>query len=331
MFRYGSRFGYAPLRESLVRKLGDVGISAAPSQLVLTHGANEAMDLVIRYFLPPGAAALVDDPGYYPLFGKLKLAGVRMLGVPRLPDGPDLAVLEALLQREKPRLFFTQSLAHNPTGSDISPAKAYKLLQLAERYNLIVVENDPLADFKPTSSVRMSALDQLERTVYIGSFSKSFSAALRVGFIACGAALASDLADLKALVHVSSSEYCERMVDVMLREGHYERHLVRLRQRLQAATGNALQVLDALGAKVHVRPTSSLYLWAAFPGVENSLTLAQDLMPEKIIMAPGRVFSVDPTAVSPWSRCNVGAVVSPRFQTALAAQLGQAGRRPGQR
>ena len=177
----------------------------------------------------------------------------------------------------------------------------------------------------------MSALDQLERTVYIGSFSKSFSAALRVGFIACGAALASDLADLKALVHVSSSEYCERMVDVMLREGHYERHLVRLRQRLQAATGNALQVLDALGAKVHVRPTSSLYLWAAFPGVENSLTLAQDLMPEKIIMAPGRVFSVDPTAVSPWSRCNVGAVVSPRFQTALAAQLGQAGRRPGQR
>ena len=89
LFRYGSRFGYAPLRESLVRKLGDVGISAAPSQLVLTHGANEAMDLVIRYFLPPGAAALVDDPGYYPLFGKLKLAGVRMLGVPRLSDGPD--------------------------------------------------------------------------------------------------------------------------------------------------------------------------------------------------------------------------------------------------
>ncbi|MFP3702022.1 aminotransferase class I/II-fold pyridoxal phosphate-dependent enzyme, partial [Burkholderia sp. SIMBA_013] len=79
----------------------------------------------------------------------------------------------------------------------------------------IVVENDPLADFKPTSAVRLSALDQLARTVYIGSFSKSFSAALRVGFIACGAGLASDLADLKALVHVSSSEYCERMVDVM--------------------------------------------------------------------------------------------------------------------
>ncbi|MDR7947062.1 aminotransferase-like domain-containing protein [Achromobacter aegrifaciens] len=323
LFRYGSRFGYAPLRESLVRKLGDVGINAAPPQLVLTQGANEAMDLVIRYFVPPGAAVLVDNPGYYPLFGKLKLAGARMLGVPRLADGPDVAALEALLQREKPRLFFTQSLAHNPTGSDISLAKAYRVLQLSERYNLMVVENDPLADFKPTSAVRLSALDQLERTIYIGSFSKSFSAALRVGFIACNAALASDLADLKALVHVSSSEYCERMVDVMLREGHYERHLVRLRQRLEAATGHALQVLDALGAGVYTRPTSSLYLWSTFPGVEDSLKLAADLIPEKVTMAPGRVFSVDPTAVSPWSRCNVGAVGSPRFLATMRQHLAQ--------
>ncbi len=196
------------------------------------------------------------------------------------------------------------------------------MLQLAERHNLILVENDPLADFKPTSAVRLAALDQLERTIYIGSFSKSFSAALRVGFIACNAALASDLADLKALVHVSSSEYCERMVDVMLRDGHYERHLVRLRQRLEAATGHALQVLDSLGAEVFARPTSSLYLWSAFPGVDDTLALAAELMPEKIIMAPGRVFSVDPTIRSPWARCNVGAIGSPRFREAMARRGG---------
>jgi len=325
LFRYGSRFGYRPLRESLVRKLGDVGISAAPSQLVLTHGANEAMDLVIRYFLQPGAVALVDDPGYYPLFGKLKLAGVRMVGVPRLPDGPDLAALESSLQRDKPRLFFTQSLAHNPTGSDLSPAKAYKLLQLAERHNLLIVENDPLADFKPTSAVRLAALDQLERTLYLGSFSKSFSAALRVGFIACGSALASDLADLKALVHVSSSEYSERMVDVMLREGHYARHLARLRHRLETATAQALDVLDRLGARVFTRPASSLYLWCAFPGIDDSLRLAAGLMPARVIMAPGRVFSVDTGAVSPWTRCNVGAVIEPKFESRVGDFLGRRG------
>jgi DNA-binding transcriptional MocR family regulator len=321
LFRYGSRFGYAPLRESLVRKLGDIGVNVSTSQLVLTHGANEAMDLVIRYFVAPGAAVLVDDPGYYPLFGKLKLAGARMLGVPRLPDGPDLAVLERLLARDKPRLFFTQSLAHNPTGSDISPAKAYRVLQLCQAHGAMVVENDPLADFKPTSAVRLAALDQLAGTIYIGSFSKSFSAALRVGFIACGTALASDLADLKALVHVSSSEYCERMVDVMLREGHYERHLFRLRRRLEAATAQALQVLDDLGADVFARPASSLYLWPAFPGIDDTVALARELMPEKILLAPGRVFSVDAEKVSARSRCNVGALADARFGAALRARL----------
>ena len=183
LFRYGSRYGYAPLRDSLVRKLGVLGLETTPAQLVLTHGANDAMDLVIRYFVPPGATVLVDEPGYYPLYGKLKLAGARMIGVPRQADGPDLAALEAILTQERPRIFFTQSVAHNPTGSDLSAAKAYRILQLAERHNLMLVEDDPLADFKPTSSVRLSTLDQLERTIYIGSFSKSFSAALRLSLI----------------------------------------------------------------------------------------------------------------------------------------------------
>ncbi|MEJ8847737.1 PLP-dependent aminotransferase family protein [Variovorax rhizosphaerae] len=323
LFRYGSRYGYAPLGEHLVRKLADFGIGAEPRQIVLTHGANEAMDIVIRYFVPPGGKVLVDDPGYYPLFGKLKLASAQVFGVPRLHDGPDLEALEQLLITHRPRLFFTQSLAHNPTGSDLSAAKAFRVLQLAQKYDLLIVENDPLADFKPIAAPRLSALDQLERTIYIGSFSKSFSAALRVGFIACGVDLASDLADLKALIHVSSSEYCERTVDVMLSEGHYQRHLNRLRSRLGEATAAAQALFDSVGAEIFTRNAHSLYLWASLPGVEDSLSLARALLPKKIVMAPGRIFSVDSSHVSPWSRFNVGAVVDPRFAKALKSSLRQ--------
>jgi len=322
LFRYGNRFGYAPLRDHLVRKLGDLGIGADARQIVLTHGANDALDLVIRYFLPAGATVLVDDPGYYPLFGKLKLAGARIVGVPRLADGPDLDAFEQILARERPRLFFTQSVGHNPTGSDLSAAKAFRVLQLAQKYNLLLVENDPLADFKPATLPRLSALDQLERTIYIGSFSKSFSAALRVGFIACGADLASDLADLKALIHVSSSEYCERTVDVILSEGHYQRYITRLRARLADATRGACALFERLGADVFVRPEQSLYLWAALPGAPDSLALAEQLLGEKVMMAPGRVFRVDADTPSPWSRYNVGALQDPRFEAALRAVLG---------
>ncbi|CAG9179710.1 PLP-dependent aminotransferase family protein [Cupriavidus respiraculi] len=322
LFRYGSRFGYGPLREHLVRKLGDLGIGAEPRDIVLTHGANDAMDLVIRYFVPAGATVLVDDPGYYPLFGKLKLAGARIVGVPRLADGPDLETLERLLAQERPRLFFTQSVAHNPTGSDISAAKAFRVLQLAQKYNLLLVENDALADFKPTSLPRLAALDQLERTIYIGSFSKSFSAALRVGFIACNPDLASDLADLKALVHVSSSEYCERTVDVILSEGHYQRYITRLRARLADATARAVRLFEDLDATVFARTEQSLYLWGALPAVDDSLALAERLLPSKVVIAPGRVFRVNSEAVSPWSRFNVGAVLDPRFEPAIRSVLG---------
>ena len=323
LFRYGGRYGYAPLRDSLVRKLGNLNLATTAQQLVLTHGANDALDLVIRYFVPPGGAVLVDEPGYYFLFGKLKLAGARVIGVPRQPDGPDVAALDSLLKRERPRLFFTQSQAHNPTGSDISLDKARQVLRLAEQHNLLIVENDPLADFKPTAAVRLSTLDQLERTIYIGSFSKSFSPALRVGFIACNDALASDLADLKTLVHVGGSEYCERMVDVMLREGHYERHLVNLRQKLGQATAQALQWLDETGCEVFARSAQSLYLWVSIPGFDNTLQLAQRLKARKVSMAPGRVFLVDPSQLSRWSRFNVSVMQDPRCRPALESLLAE--------
>ena len=77
LFRYGSRFGYLPLRQHLQQKLAGHEIEAAPTQIVLTHGANQAMDMVLRYFIRPGYTVLVDDPSYYPLFGKLKLSGAK--------------------------------------------------------------------------------------------------------------------------------------------------------------------------------------------------------------------------------------------------------------
>lgn len=323
LFRYGTRFGYTPLRSHLVRKLADFGIDAEPRQIVLTQGANTALDLVIRYFVPPGGTVLVDDPGYYLLFGKLKVAGANMVGVPRLADGPDLAALEHLMVTLKPQLFFTQSVAHNPTGSDTSPAKAYRILQLAQQHNLMIVENDPLADFKPVASTRLSSLDHLERTIYIGSFSKSFSAALRVGFIACSVDLASDLADLKALIHANSSEYCERMLDVILSEGHYHKHLARLRDKLGLATQRAHGVLDGLGANIFARTPHSLYLWASLPGVSDSLKLAREMLSHQVLMAPGRLFCVDSANVCAWSRFNVSAVTDPRFEKAFYETMRQ--------
>lgn len=317
LFSYGNRYGYLPLRQQLVRKLGWLGIEADMRQILLTHGANQAMDLVLRYLIPPGATVLVDDPGYYFLFGKLKVHGVEIAGIPRQADGPDVEVLEQMLIRKRPRLFFTQSVGHNPTGSDLSLSKARKILDLAEKYNLLLVEMDPLADLKPNDQARLSALDQLQRTIYIGTFSKSLSAALRVGFIACSADMASELADLKSIVHVSSSEYAERTVDTILRERTYAKHIAALKAHAHQATRQSHQLLADAGAQFFCDPQESLYMWVRFDGLDDSLALSEYLIDHNITIAPGSIFCVNPTQASPWMRLNSGVVVHEKFRAML--------------
>lgn len=319
MLRYGTQFGHLPLRQYLVRRLGNMAIEATPAQIVLTHGANAAMDIVIANFVKPGDTVLVDDPGYYPLFGKLKLRGAHIVGVPRLADGPDAQALERILQQTRPRLFFTQSLGHNPTGSDTSPARARRILQLAEQYDLLIVEDDPFADLKPDSMARIATLDQLNRSIYIGSFSKTVSPALRVGFIACHPDLACDLADVKTLMHVSSSEYCERTVEAIVTDGSFRRNITRLRDRLQSATESAVRIFSERGYPVFHEPRHSLYLWAKIPGADDSMQLARDMMKQNIVLAPGAIFQVDSQQPSPWARYNVAYVSHPRFLASLPA------------
>jgi len=122
-------------------------------------------------------------------------------------------------------------------------------------------------------------------------------------------------------VHVNSSEYCERTLDVILSEGRYQRHLARLRERIGAATLRAQALLDELGASIFVRTLHSLYLWAALPGEPDSLALARELLPQGVVLAPGRIFCVDSAKPSPWLRFNVGALAEPKVRTALLETL----------
>lgn len=108
---------------------------------------------------------------------------------------------------------------------------------------------------------------------------------------------------------------------MLLREGHYPRHLSRLQARLGEATANAKELLESVGAEIFARNSHTLYLWAALPGVADSLTVAQALLPQKIVIAPGRIFGVNSSQVSRWSPVNVGAVADPRFTEALRATL----------
>ena len=310
---YGDPIGYAPLRTQIGLMLAERSIRVSPGQILMTFGANHGLDLIIRHLLQPGDTVLVDSPGYYPLFGKLKLARVEMVGVRRLPDGPDLDDLARQIATHRPKAFFTQSLAHNPTGGSLTLPVAHRLLQLTARHDLVVVEDDPFADVMPASAPRLAALDQLERVIYLGTFSKTLSASLRIGYVAASPALARSLADMKMLTLVNSSGYLERMVSDLIASGQYRHHLRRLRDRIDKATRRAVGVLERLGLPVFAHPCGGYYLWAGLPPGTNDLAFARQASEQGIFIAPGSVFLPERQQADPGMRVNIAYADDPRL------------------
>jgi DNA-binding transcriptional MocR family regulator len=300
--------------------LAGIGITVHPDQIVLTQGTSQALELVIRYLLKPGDTALVDDPGYYNMFGNLRLHGVEMLAVPRNPDGPDIAVLDKLAGARRPKAYFTQSVMHNPTGTDMTPHVAFKVLQAAERHNFIVVEDDIFCDLQARTTPRLAMLDQLNRVVYTRSFSKTLSGSLRVGFIACAQNIANELADIKMLTSITTSQFTERLVYLMLANGHYRKYLSRLHERLGEARLNVVRAFEGIGMELFVEPADGMFVWARLPHVEDSLALAEVSQRDGIVLAPGAVFRPH-LERSPWMRFNVTVCEDTRVQSWLQRQV----------
>ena len=318
---YGNPFGYRPLREHIAEAaLPEIGISAAPSQILLTTGASQALDLVSRCLLSPGDAVLVDDPGYYNLFGNLRLQGLRLIGVTRGADGPDIDALEALAAEHKPKLYFTQSVLQNPTGTTMSPHVAYRILQIAERHGFNVVEDDIFSDLLSETAPRLAALDQLDRVIYIRSFSKTLSGSLRVGLIACEQRIANELADTKMVTAITSSQYTEKAIYRLLVDGHYRKYLSRLRERVGEARRNVIHTFEEMGFENFCDDEAGMFLWARLPDIPDALPLAEHAMQNGMLLAPGTVFrpALQP---SPWMRFNVAVCHDPRVQRHLQSVL----------
>ncbi len=331
---YDSPYGYQPLRERLAGTLAERSVGADPGQILMTAGANHALDLIIRQLVRPGDAVLVDSPGYYPLFGKLRLAKARIVGVRRGPDGPDLedfAVKAGKEASDGARLFFTQSLAQNPTGCSLSLPVAYRLLQLASAHDITIVESDPFADVMPVSSPRLAALDQLERVIYVGTFAKTLSASLRSGFIAAAPGLIGALRDLKMVTSVNSSGFVERVLHDLIESGQYRRHLRRLTRRIEAASLQARETLRRLRLPVFGEPAGGFYMWCGVQAdrardtandrADRLDALSRRAAAESVLIAPGTIFVPGAVSEAEMMRINV-AYLDPRSEASLAALLG---------
>lgn len=315
--QYGEPAGEVRLRRALATRLAEHGITAGPEQIVTSVGATHALDIVTRTLCKPGDSVLVDEPGWSVEYARLAALGLRVLPVPRGPDGPDLAAMQRLIEAQppgaRPALYITVSVLHNPTGASLSLQSAHRVLQLAQAHGLTIVEDDTYAHLAPAHLPRLAALDALERTIYVSGFSKILTPSWRVGYLAAPAALVDRLIDAKLLSTLTTPSLTELALAHCLEQGLLRRHAERVQRQLDDARQRAVRLAQTHGCTFAAEPRG-LFGWVDV-GADTE-RLAQVMLDDGWLIAPGALFHAThrPTTLM---RINFATTQEARFWRAL--------------
>ncbi|WP_282358653.1 PLP-dependent aminotransferase family protein [Pseudomonas sp. PS01303] len=308
LFNYSSAAGLPALREQIVKRLKIFNIDAPAEQLLTTAGASHALDLIVRTLLQAGDCVVVETPGYAPLFNLLRLHGVNMIEVRRTPTGPDLDALERLLREFRPVAMFINSHHHNPTGTSLTATAAQQVLYLCRLHDVRLIEDDVYADLHSGNGTRLAALD--ERVIYVGSFSKTLSSSLRVGFVLAEPEVIARLAQVKMISSMGASSFSEAVVASLMASGAYRKLVQRQRQRLNTDRTAALQLLEDADWEVFGKPTGGLFIWARAPQTDD-VRLCRQAQRSGVLLSASSVFSPSGES-SDWQRINVAHACDPR-------------------
>lgn len=318
---YGPPLGLLPLRQLLARRLAPRGIEASPEQILLTESGTQAIDLLCRFLLKPGDVVLVDDPCYFNFLALLRAHQAEIVAIPYQPSGPDIGAFAEALSVHRPRLYITNSALHNPTGATLAPLVAHRLLKLADRSGLTIIEDDIFADFEEMPAPRLAAFDGLERVVHIGSFSKSLSAAMRCGFIVAPRGWIEPLTDLKIATSFGGTGLSAPLMLTLLKDGSYRKHMEAVRGRLAKAMAETALKLERIGITPWLEPQAGMFLWCRLPDGVDAAELARKALARNIVLAPGNAFSHAQTAGG-FLRFNVAQCVDERLFREIAELMG---------
>jgi DNA-binding transcriptional MocR family regulator len=288
--QYGEPAGDSGLRHALSQKLVAYNVQATPNQIVTTLGATHALDIVSRTLLRAGDYVMVEEPGWAIEFARLSALGMRILPVLRRADGPDLEVMARYCELHSPKLFVSVSVFHNPTGYCLTPGSAHRVLQLANAHNFYIVEDDTYSHIAPDHATRLSALDGLQRTIYVSGFAKILAPGWRVGFLVAPPALVEAFIDTKLLATLTTPALLEKALAWCIDQGQLRRHAERVRTRLDQARARSVKLALAHGCSFSASP-AGLFGWVE-TGVDTD-ALSQRMLDEGYLLAPGALFHAE--------------------------------------
>jgi len=317
---YGHPLGFPSLRQQLSSTLSDELFPVEPEQVLLTHGATHAFDLILRTLTKPGDTVFVEDPGYSNLLSLIRHHGCVPVGIPRGEQGLDFDTLARQAAQTQPKLMFVNTVLQNPLGTSLSVAQAHRLLGLAEQFDFWLVEDDIYRELAPRGEASLAAMDGLRRVIRVGSFSKTLSPVLRVGSICASASLIPELLRVKMLAGLTTSEINERAVYHAITARPYKRMVDKLATQLEAGRERAIDSLRSVGMEPLARPRGGMFVsagWSEAPSADwNGKVIADLALKSGILLSPCDFFMLR-APESIWFRFNVAYTDHPQLLTFL--------------
>jgi len=296
--QYSATEGFGPLREWVAARHG-----ARPEQVVITHGSQQALDLVIRVTVEPGGPVGLGDPGYVGAIQAGRLAGADLQGIPGDQDGICVdALADRLRSGWRPSLVYVVPNFDNPTGAVLSLERRHALASLAERYGFVVLEDDPYGElrFEGPALPAMGVLT--ERVVAVGTFSKLVCPGLRVGYAIAPPAVAQALVLVKQAADLHTGTLTQRVVHRLVsRPGFLDSHIGRLRDVYRQRADALVAALgEHLGDRVRAgAPRGGMFVWADVQGpAVDTGRLLDRAVEQGMAYVPGSAFSVEHPAAS---------------------------------
>ena len=296
--QYGVSNGALPLREYVAELMTKEGVPTKVDNVVITTGSQQTMDLLAKSILNPGDTVLVESPTYVAALNIFTIYGANIVPV----DGDDYGMipesLEEKLQEHPVKLIYMIPNFQNPTGITLPWERRKKIMEIIQRHNVILIEDDPYGKLRLAGEPipHMKTLDTQQQVVYFGTFSKTIAPGLRVAFAVCQDKIAQKLVLAKQNNDMHTPTLNQLMVNEYCRQGLHEPHIQECIDLYSRKRNMMLEMLEKYfpAEMKWIVPEGGLFLWSELPNDLSATDLVfQYAIPAKVAFVPGTSFFAD--------------------------------------
>lgn len=300
--------GHYPLREMLAHWMNLEGRSTSPKEVLITSGSQQAIYLISKTLLDPGGDVIVvESPTYLGVLQVFKSVGAKIFSIPVDENGMRVDILENFLSRQRPKFIYTLPIFQNPSGTVLSLERRNKLIYLAYKFQVPIIEDDAYSNlyYERTPPPSLNVLDKNNYVIYISTFSKMLFPGLRIGWIVTSQRILERLRQMKQLVNLHSNSLGQWAVHEFCRKGFLEKHLKRVQRLYLQRRNTTISALKRCCSSFMDwnKPDGGFYLWCKLKKGLNSIELLREVSYERVAFIPGETSYTEGKGAE-WLRLN---------------------------